>query len=351
MSCLPRLLISAVGLALAQGSAQAVEGKIGENSDAVVQAHILEPRKLKPTDENIGRIKAPDGFRVSVFARDLINPRMLAVGEDGTVYATRRSVGDVIMLKDTDGDGKADKVATVAGRANMHGIAIDGRKAYLVTVPDVYVADIKEDGSFGDLRRIINDLPDSGQHPNRTLAIGPDGMLYITVGSTCNACVESSPESATILRAKPDGTSRTIFAWGLRNTIGFGWHPATGELWGVDHGIDWLGDNAQIEELNRIEQGKLYGWPYICGMGEFNPQDDPPGGITLEQWRDMSESPVLGYTAHAAPMQMAFYAGSSFPAEYQGDAFVALRGSWNRKPPSGYEVVRLRVRRREAKEH
>jgi Raf kinase inhibitor-like YbhB/YbcL family protein len=128
----------------------------------------------------------------------------------------------------------------------------------------------------------------------------------------------------------------------LRNTIGFGWHPATGELWGVDHGIDWLGDNAQIEELNRIEQGKLYGWPYIYGMGEFNPQDDPPGGITLEQWRDMSESPVLGYTAHAAPMQMAFYAGSSFPAEYQGDAFVAMRGSWNRKPPSGYEVVRVR---------
>jgi Raf kinase inhibitor-like YbhB/YbcL family protein len=212
---------------------------------------------------------------------------------------------------------------------------------FLATVNDVYVADVMDDGTFGPLTRIINDLPDGGQHPNRTLAVGPDDKLYISVGSTCNACAETNPESATILRAEKDGTSRTIFASGLRNTIGFGWEPSTGVLYGFDHGIDWLGDEEQIEEFNRIEKGKRYGWPYVYGNGEFNPQDNPPEGISLAQWAETSEEPALGYTAHAAPMQMAFYDGASFPEAYRGDVFVAMRGSWNRRPPAGYEVLRV----------
>ena len=199
-------------------------------------------------------------------------------------------------------------------------------KVYLATVNDVYVADVKPDGTFGELQRIINDLPDGGQHPNRTLGIGPDGMLYISAGSTCNACAETSPESATILRASKDGKSRTIFAKGLRNTIGFDWQPGSGALYGMDHGIDWLGDQEQVEELNKIDQGKQYGWPYIYGKSQFNPQDDPPNGITLEQWAKQSTEPQLGYTAHSAPMQMAFYDGNAFPSEYSGDAFIAMRG-------------------------
>ena len=257
------------------------------------------------------------------------------------LYATRRSVGDVIMLKDEDGDGKADAPVTVASRAGMHGIAFDGDRVFLATVNDVYVADVREDGTFGELERIINDLPDGGQHPNRTLGIGPDDHLYISAGSTCNACAETNPESATLLRASKDGTSRTIFAKGLRNTIGFDWQPESGVLWGMDHGIDWLGDEEQVEELNRLEKGKQYGWPYVYGMGEFNPQDHPPEGITLEQWAELSTEPVLGYTAHSAPMQMVFYDAGGFPEEYRGDAFIAMRGSWNRRPPSGYEVIRV----------
>ncbi|MGK9201005.1 YbhB/YbcL family Raf kinase inhibitor-like protein [Sinorhizobium meliloti] len=245
------------------------------------------------------------------------------------------------MLKDEDGDGKAETVRSIASRPGMHGIAFDGNRVFLATVNDVYVADVKSDGTFGDLKRIINDLPDGGQHPNRTLAIGPDGMLYISAGSTCNACAETNPESATILRAKPDGSSRTIFAKGLRNTIGFDWEPSTGKLYGFDHGIDWLGDEEQVEELNLLEKGKQYGWPYVYGAGEFNPQDNPPEGITLESWAKQSTEPVLGYTAHSAPMQLVFYDHDAFPEEYRGDAFVAMRGSWNRRPPSGYEVLRI----------
>jgi len=139
----------------------------------------------------------------------------------------------------------------------------------------------------------------------------------------------------------PDAKSRTIFASGLRNTIGYDWNPETGELWGLDHGIDFLGDDVQPEELNLIEQGKQYGWPHVYGEGGINPQSTPPGGITKEQWREQSTPMTIGYTAHAAPMQMKFYDGASFPAEYQGDAFATMRGSWNRNPASGYEIVRI----------
>ena len=167
-------------------------------------------------------------------------------------------------------------------------------------------------------------------------------MLDIIVGSTCNACNESNQENATLLGASPDGKSRTIFAKGLRNTIGFAWHPETGELWGMDHGIDFLGDDEQPEELNKIEAGKQYGWPHVFGDGGLNPQSTPVGEITKEQWKSNSVPMTLGYTAHAAPMQMVFASGAAVPAEYKGDAFVTMRGSWNRQQPSGYEIVRIR---------
>ena len=112
----------------------------------------------------------------------------------------------------------------------------------------------------------------------------------------------------------------------------------------MDHGIDWLGDSEQGEELNDIVEGHKYGWPYVFADSKFNPQDEPPGGISMEEWAAQSTEPVALYTPHAAPMQLAWYTGEQFPAEYRGDAFVAMRGSWNRKPPSGYEVLRIRLR-------
>lgn len=337
----PLLLIAAAAAAPSASLAQPA-GKVGQYSDVTVTGAILEPapRRFADDDELLAGFAMAPGAKATVFARDLVNPRILAVSADGTLYATRRSVGDVVMLRDGDGDGMADAPVTVASRAGMHGIAFDGDRVYLATVNDVYVADVADDGTFGDLHRIIDDLPDGGQHPNRTLAVGPDGRLYISVGSTCNACAESNPESATMLRAEPDGSSRTIFAGGLRNTIGFDWEPGTGRLWGMDHGIDWLGDNEQIEELNHIQQGGQYGWPYVYGMDQFNPQDNPPPGTSLETWAAMSEEPALGHTPHAAPMQMVFYDGAMFP-EWRGDALVAMRGSWNRRPPSGYDLVRI----------
>jgi len=316
--------------------------KLSPPVDVAIQGHVYRPAQLEPTDARIAKLHAPDGFRINKFAEGMINPRMLAVSDDGTIYVTRRDIGDCVMLRDTNGDGVADARKVVAERPDMHGIAIDGRRMYLTAVKEVYTADIQSDGTLANFTRIISDLPDAGQHPNRTLAIGPDKQLYVSVGSTCNTCDEANPENATMLQVTPDGYYRTIFASGLRNTIGFGWHPATHELWGMDNGVDWFGDDDQKEELNHIERGKRYGWPFVYADGKLSPDREPKGGITNAQWRQQSTEPVLLYTAHSAPLQMAFYTGSQFPEEYRNDAFVAMRGSWNRKTPSGYEVVRIR---------
>jgi glucose/arabinose dehydrogenase len=307
-----------------------------------IVGHVYKPEQVPATEDRIRGLKVPAGFRVQRFAADLGKPRILAVAPDGAVYVTRPESGDLLMLRDTNNDGVADQQTVVAKKPDLHGVAIDGNRVYLATIREVYAADRRPDGSLGELKQILGDLPDGGQHPNRTLAVGPDRMLYVSVGSSCNACPETNPEHATMLRSALDGQSREIFATGLRNTIGFGWHPATGEMWGADHGIDWLGDDEQKEELNRIEKGADYGWPYVYGVGKIQHAVQSPKGKTKEEWARASRQPALLYTAHAAPMQMVFYSGSQFPAEFRGDAFIAMRGSWNRKPPSGYEVVRVR---------
>ena len=331
----------AVGTAAAQQTTEQLQNP--KAADVQVVAHVVEPEQLEPTPERLAALQMPDGFELDVFADSLVNPRMLAVADDGTVYVTRRALGDVIMLKDENGDGRADgEPRVVANRPSVHGIAIDGDAMYLVAVGELYRTEIQPDGSLAPLELLIDDLPDLGQHPNPMVVVGPDGMLYMTIGSTCNACSEGNPENATMLRVAPDGSSRTIFASGLRNTIGYGFEPTSGEIYGMDHGIDWLGDNEQHGELNHIVEGKKYGWPYVFADGKYNPQDYPPGGLTMEEWAAQSTEPVGLYTPHAAPMQLAFYTGEQFPGEYNGDAFIAMRGSWNRKPPSGYEVVRIR---------
>jgi|SRR5688572_514655 len=303
------------------------------------------PAKAEWEPSVVERLRVPAGFRVSVFASDLGTARMLAVGDDGTIYVTRRDSGDVLALKD-DGTGKAAtprKVITDLPR--VHGIALHGGRIYLATIREVYAADVSADGSVGTPRAIVTGLPDGGQHPNRTLGVGPDGMLYVSIGSTCNQCIETNDEHATILQMTTDGTRRGVFARGLRNTVGFAWNPETRVMWGVDHGSDYKGNEIPPEELNEIQNGLHYGWPFCYGkrVADESYALDPPGS-TKGELCPRTVAPTLTFDAHAAPMQIAFYQGTTFPAEYRGDAFVALRGSWNRSPAVGYKVARIEFR-------
>ncbi len=317
-----------------QGLSNAVEGA------AVITTTLpFDPQFME-------RLQLPEGFEVNIFAQNLGNVRWMAVAPDGTIFVTRRMEGDVIALADQDGDGVADspEVNVVASDIPYaHGITFNGNQLFLAADKEVFVADWAGGDNLGQMTALINDLPDGGQHPNRTIAFGPDGLLYITVGSTCNACNETNPENATILQAQPDGSNRVIFATGLRNTIGFGWHPQTGEMWGMDHGSDWRGNEQPPEELNLLAPDSNYGWPFC--FADQQPDvfiaNPPPGGIGRAAYCQRTIAPVLTYTAHSAPIGMVFYTAEQFPEEYRNDAFIAMRGSWNRNPRSGYKIVRL----------
>lgn len=319
------------------------QGKIEES----YRGNIFRPAQEEPGEKLISGLRLPAGFQIAIFAGGLEKPRMMAVAPNGDLYVTRRDPqNDVWLLRDTNGDGVADERKRVAQIKDVHGIALRDGKVYLAAIRDLHVADVNPDGTFGAMKTLYRDLPDAGQHPNRTLAFHKSGELFLSVGSTCNACWEGNKENATMLRVKTDGSGREIFASGLRNTIGFDLHPTTGELWGLDHGIDWLGDDTQREELNHLEEGKKYGWPFVFEKGQRNPANNPQEHLKVswEEYAQQCEGPVLTYDAHSAPMALLFYTGTQFPAEYRESAFVTLHGSWNRGTPTGYKVVRLKFR-------
>ncbi|WP_437807433.1 PQQ-dependent sugar dehydrogenase [Sorangium sp. So ce1078] len=317
----------------------------------------FRPEERPFSDDLLEQLETKPGFTISVFAREAGNVRMMELAPGGGVYVTRPMQGDVLLLRDTDGNGAADESTKVfaggAGFETLHGIAVDaaGGELYLATATSLHAARINGDGRLGDPLTLITDLPDGGQHGKRTMRFTPDGTsLLFSVGSSCNACAETNPEHAALLVIDPSlgpqtQQDRTLFAKGLRNTIGFDWYPGTDELWGMDHGSDQRGNVVPPEELNRLVADKDYGWPYVYssapGERGIDPIMDDPPGMTKEEYAAATEPAVRIYDAHSAPIDFRFYTGDQFPAEYKNDAFVAMRGSWNRYPPVGYKVVRV----------
>jgi glucose/arabinose dehydrogenase len=312
-------------------------------------SHTIRPERRDFSEALMQQLRLPAGFRVQVFARDLENPRGMTVAPNGDVYVAEREAGRVRLLRDTDGDGRADVSRVVAeglgeGMEGVHDLRIRDGRMYMVRVNELLSASIGADGGLGAVTTHIDDLPDGGQHPNRTMQWGPDGMLYLSVGSQTNGVPEPDERTATMLRVDPASWEYEIYARGLRNTIGFGWHPVSGNFYGLDHNTDHRGDNWPPEEVNHVRRGLHYGWPFCGGDREvdWHVAQNPDGDVPRQEYCAQTEPPVLTYIAHAAPMQMVYYTGTQFPAEYRNDAFVTMRGSWNRNPPIGYEVVRVR---------
>ena len=338
----PRLSRAGCGLAVLLMPALACEAEaqaLIRPKDVAITAHVVVTSPLKPSDALIQSLRLPPGFHIAEWADGLNQPRVMAAAPNGDIYVSDSSAGTITLLRGVE---HSTFKTQVRSKKDVMGLSVHDGSLFYATVHEIFAAPMKSDGTLGDERLIAANLPDVGQHNDRTIAFGPDGWLYEAVGSTCNECDEQNPESATMVRMRADGSSREIFASGLRNTIGFAWKPGTRQLYGWDDGVDWLGDEAQREELNHIEQGKKYGWPYVFGDGQLNYyRDPPPSKGTIEQWDRDSVRPELTYTAHSSGMQLVFYAGRQFPVSYGGDAFVTLHGSWNREPPSGYEVVRV----------
>jgi glucose/arabinose dehydrogenase len=333
---------------------------------AVVSADVAPVLPL-PTDP-ASTLKLPPGFKASVFARlppagshYFRGPRFMAFGPDGNLYLSLGLDNKVVMLPDANHDGRADDMVLVSDRLNApQGLAFVGGKL-LVANQDGVVRLEQKDGRWptSEAIPVITNLP-SGGHTLKTLKQGPDGYLYLNVGSSCNVCAEQDPLRATILRYSVDGkpaggfeTGRgmpaAIWATGLRNPEGFAWHPQTRTMYATNNGADMRSDkkggapvdDLPPEHLNRIEPGAYYGWPYCWGERVADPNFPGPNLSGMAGFCETAQPPAMTFPAHAAPLGITFLDKAAFPAEYHNDALVAQHGSWNRRQPSGYKVVRV----------
>ncbi|MBO0723594.1 MAG: sorbosone dehydrogenase family protein [Blastocatellia bacterium] len=294
-----------------------------------------------PAPAQPAELKAPEGFKVSIFASDVTGARLMAVSPAGVLYVARQAKGDVVALPDLDKDGRADKMEIVAsGLTRPHSLAFHNGYLYIATNPAILRLKYAEGKTEGELEKVV-DLPVSTTpHFTRTIGFGPDGKMYVSIGSSCNVCEEEDARRTTIMQYNPDGSGGRPYAKGLRNAIGFDWDPQNRTMWADDMGQDKLGDEKPADEINRIEEGKHYGWPYFILKNEPNPDlKDAKGSLKPNQ----ATPPALELEAHASPIDLRFYRGNKFPAAYRNALFVALHGSApaNRKDKVGYKVVRV----------
>lgn len=289
----------------------------------------------------VSSLQAPPGLHVGVYARDVPLARMLEFTPAGDLVVSRSRADEVVLLeRDRDHDGRSDaQRVLLSGLDGPHGLAL--RDGWLYVAERTAVGRVRLDADRGTLagkyQHILTGLTKDGLHVTRTIAFGPDGWLYLAQGSSCNACVEKDPRRATILRMRPDGSEAAIYATGLRNSVGFDWAPWDGAMYATENGRDLLGDDFPPDELNRIEQGRFYGWPFVNGFGVR----DPDQGATEQARQVAATNPVHGFRAHNAPLGIHFLRGQSWTVRWPRTALVALHGSWNRRSPDGYEVAAL----------
>jgi glucose/arabinose dehydrogenase len=283
-------------------------------------------------------LNLPSGFEANVYASGLAGPRFIAFGPDDLLYVAERGNDRIVALLDADGDGTAESVRIFAQDLNQPHSLLYHQDAWYVGLPDgiMRLADADGDGRLDQAPAKVISLPDSGAHRTRTIEFLADGRLVVSVGSTCNACFEEDERRATVLVYDgPGGTGESIYARGLRNAVGLAVHPRTGELWATNNGRDLLGDDLPPDTIHIVKDGADYGWPRCHGGAVVDPEVGWPGAC------EGIAPTLVELQAHSAPLGLVFYTGELFPAEYQGDLFVAFHGSWNRSEPTGYKVVRI----------
>jgi glucose/arabinose dehydrogenase len=300
--------------------------------------------------DHLKHIRLPEGFKIELFAENVEGARSLALGEKGTVFAGTFQIGKngrsyvpgkVYAILDKNNDHHADQVLTIADSLNKpNGVAFRNG--------DLYVAEINRILRFGRIEEnltnpprpvVVNDkYPTNGWHGWKFIRFGPDGKLYVPVGAPCNTCERKEEIFASITRLNPDGSNLEIFAKGIRNTVGFDWHPETKELWFTENGRDEWGDDIPPEEINHAPKpGLHFGFPYRFGKSLVD---------TLHKTTLPAEAfapAAIEMPAHTAPLGMRFYSGSLFPPEYRHQIFLAEHGSWNRSKPNGYRVSVVRL--------
>jgi glucose/arabinose dehydrogenase len=294
----------------------------------------------------LSAVEMPPGFSIGLFAENVSGARSMALSPSGVVYVGTRTQGRVYAVIDMNGDFRADQVVTVAQGLNMpNGVALwDG---------DLYVAEVDRILRFNQIDAHLNapgkpdviydKFPKDQHHGWKFIRFGPDGRLYVPVGAPCNVCRRDNPVYASITRINRDGSAMEIFAHGVRNSVGFDWHPRTGELWFTDNGRDWLGDEQPPDELNRASlQGLHFGFPACHGGTIADPE------LGTEQSCAQFTAPAMALDAHVASLGMRFYSGPMFPKAYQRQIFIAEHGSWNSSRKVGYRITMVQLKGNQA---
>ncbi len=310
--------------------------------DSNLKPHATPPIGAPLEKLPIDKLRLPAGFKADVWSHGHPGGRTMVQGDKGTVFMGSRLIGRVYAI--TEKDGKREVKTLLQGLTQPNGLAFKDGALYVLAINRVLRFDdieskLDNPGEPVDLTKAF-DLPPDVHHNWKYAAFGPDGKLYIQVGANCNICELNPGIFAQIRRYNPDGTGMEVVARGVRNTVGFDWHPVTKELWFTDNGRDWAGDAGPQDELNRVakgQEGANYGFPYCHANGIPDPDIRIPNacaGVVM---------PAALTGPHSAGLGIIFYTGNMFPKTYQNVAFIARRGSWNKAEKFGYDVVLART--------
>jgi glucose/arabinose dehydrogenase len=304
-------------------------------------AAIVIGAKSQKKSNDLNLISLPEGFKIEMYMENVKEARSMAMGDKGTLFVGSRREGKVYAIPDPDHDYKGDEVIVIASGMNMPN-GVEFRNG------DLYVAEVNRILKYEDIENnlkaipepkiIRDDYPTETHHGWKYIKFGPDGLLYVPVGAPCNICNEENEIYATMTRLNVETGEREIFTRGIRNSVGFAWHPETGELWFTDNGRDMLGDDIPNDELNRaFKKGLHFGYPF-CHAGFIS---DPEFGY-LHDCAEF-EPPVQKLGPHVASLGMIFYTGNMFPESYKNRILIAEHGSWNRSTLIGYRITMVEL--------
>lgn len=316
---------------------------------------IVKPVPLLPDVDAELTLNVPEGFTVTMFARGVPGARVMIRDQKGTLLVSETSEGKVIALPDLNGDHRADRAIVVLdGLRQPHGLATRCSNMRSADVNErvctLYVAETdavrtyvyNADTYVAQYQKTLTTLPSGAGHFTRSLLMHPDGnRLLVSVGSSCNVCIESDSRRASILSADLATGNVSEFARGLRNTVFMTIHPVTGEVWGTEMGRDFLGDDIPPDEINILREGGDYGWPICYGKNVHDTDFDKNVYIRSPCMEPHEIPSHVDIQAHSAPLGLAFIPEEGWPEDYWHDLLVAYHGSWNRSVPTGYKVVRI----------
>jgi len=297
---------------------------------------LLTGSDFVPVEASDAHLTLPAEFHATVFAAGLSVPRFMTVGPDGALLVAEREAGAIVALRDPGNTGAAtEKIIIANGLDQPTSLDYRDGKLYVGELGKITRFDVDATLKASGKTTLIPNLPTSGQHTTRTVLLGPDGRIYVAIGSTCNVCDESDAHRAAVWVYQPDGRGGKLYAKGLRNAVGLAVNPWTKQIWATNNGRDLLGDDTPPEAVYALQDGGDYGWPR-CNAGDLiDPDYGKPGAC------DDVVQPLVKMQAHSAPLGLAFYQsrqGEGFPVAYRG-LFIAFHGSWNRSVPTGYKIA------------